>query len=115
MRHPEKGDAKRAADAMDARSEIVIGRTSDVVDVGDLAINLTSGETSGTGLDAYRKVYGDLFDLGEMMATSTPLIQNFMLSLLTSEDPMGVMTSLFLQGAGMGVMMERQRWTERGE
>jgi hypothetical protein len=109
-RLPEKGEAKRAADAMDRRAELVIGRTNVIEDVGGLEINTRTAEATGDGMDAYRKVFGDLFDLGDTVAVTWDLVAGFIEQLARTEDPQGVLMSLFLQGVGLGVMMERQRW-----
>lgn len=110
---PEKGEAERACRALDNRAELVIGRTDRIMGVGDIEINMADGSADGDGMDAYRKVYGDLFDLGETLQATRDLIDGFMLEIARTGDAYGVITSLFLQGVGLGAMMERQRWEQR--
>lgn len=114
-RLPESGDAIAAVVAMNTRVEIGAQLDGNVCEqVGDLEVNLRTGEVSGDGIDVYRPVYGDLFEIGEMLQMGLRITDLFEEIAEANPDELRhVLISLYLQAVGTGVLMERARWERR--
>jgi hypothetical protein len=111
-RLPQRGDAVRAAEALNARVNAAVGGSEDrpLVVTGETHINMRDGSLSGEGAESYRRVYGDLMDVAEVTgACGLSLAEHHMPSILATGDPL----PLILQCVAFGVLMERLRW-ERG-
>lgn len=109
-RLPEKGEATRAVTVMNER--ILAGTAAaagdTMIDVGSLEIG-ESGLVDGVALEALRRVYGDLFDIEEVLFAASRTLVQFMDD-LDAGMPTDTIASLLLQGFGLGVLIERARW-----
>lgn len=98
------------------RAQNVVGDNTGVsYVVGNIGADLDSGEVDGDGVDAMRLIFGDLVDVGELIAEGGASIVSSALGsvMLGRNDPVSSCLSLFVQGVATGVLMERARW-ERG-
>lgn len=109
---PEKGEARAAADTMDARMRAVAGEPESITfNLASANISRRTGEVDSNNALALGGVYGDLFDVGDVILMSEPIIHAFLLDIASERrDPVSAMASLYLQAAGVGVLMERKRW-----
>lgn len=112
---PEKGDARRAAEAMDARMHAIAGDIESVTfNIASASVSRKTGELRSNDVQSIGGVYGDLFDVGELVALSAGVCEAFILDIATDRrDPMSAMVSIYLQAAGVGVLMERERWLRK--
>lgn len=113
-RLPEKGDAKRAYQAINARAVAAVDEVAPGHHLVGL-IDMRDGELTGDGLDGFRRVYGDLFDISETIEYGgTDLVFASLEKIDRGVmDPFSALMSLFLQATATGVIMERQRWEKR--
>jgi len=110
VRFPEKGEARAAAEALDARLRAVAGEN----EVLTVAVNPLSGQVHGEGEQAVRSVYGDLFDLHDVAEYAEGPVHYFLADIAGGVAPDRALRSMFLLAVAQGVMMERARW-ERPE
>lgn len=110
---PEKGEAKAAMRALTTRVDQVSDRdASGQAEVGRVLVG--DGDMTGDGAPSTRLIYGDLFDIGDMMADGgSSMVLMALQSVARGQQPMSVLASILIQGVGLGVLMERARW-ERG-
>jgi hypothetical protein len=115
-RLPEKGEAEAAMAAMNERSRIALGVTSDqpTVILGSLSGSRSSG-LSGSALESLRLSYGDLFDIGELLIEGgAGAVEHFGVLVRAGQISLeAALASVLLQGVGTGVLMERARWEKR--
>lgn len=91
-RLPQRGDVRVAFDMMDARATAAVGeRKAHIHDAGSMKFDPASGRFSGDALDAFRLVYGDLFDFEELLVEGGASLLRHAI-------------------ATIGVLMERKRW-----
>lgn len=109
---PEKGEARRASEVMDARMRAISGDDESVTfNISSADVSLKTGEMRSTNPQGIGGVYGDLFDVGELVALSASICAAFMVDIATERrDPMSALVSVYLQAAGIGVLIERARW-----
>jgi hypothetical protein len=115
-RLPEVGDARRAFAAMDERAKAGVPEIAPRRHyAGEVRLDAQTGRLEGEGLDAFRRVYGDLFDIEELFAQGgmAMLLHGVRVLMGGEEDLISVLSSLVMQAAGTGVLMERLRWEER--
>ena len=115
-RLPEKGEVNVAAEAMNARMRAAAENITEgeTFDVGLVSVNRKTRDTNDMEF-GIRGVYGDLFDVGEMIASAAGLIEMFIADIATGRrDVMSACVSMYLMAAGQGVLIERGRW-ERGD
>lgn len=111
-RHPEPGDAVRAMVKFEARLRVAVdnvGSDGLLEDAGE--VTFTAHGPEGDGAEVFRIVYGDLFDPRELLLGAISMLEGFVNDLGESDREIrGTLTSLFMQGVGTGVLMERARW-----
>jgi hypothetical protein len=106
VRFPEKGEARAAAEALDARLRAVAGD-----DIRDAEVNVCSGEMRGDET-AVRGVYGDLFDVGDVAEFAEGPVHYFLADIAGGVMPDVALRSMFLLAVAQGVLMERARWAQ---
>jgi hypothetical protein len=110
---PEKGDVRRAVEAMNRRVEAAMdmdeGTTPGLIDIGTTRVD--AGATSGDGANVMRRIHGDLVDTGEFVDVAVgwahPLVSAMARGAV---DPVSALVSLSIQAVAFGALMERQRW-----
>jgi hypothetical protein len=112
VKHPEKGEALAAAETLNARMEASVQfEAGESFDIGMILVDRRTGETGNNPEFSVHAIYGDLFDVGEMLATSAGVTEMFIADIATGRrDVMSAMLSLYLMAAGHGVLLERARW-----
>lgn len=108
---PEKGDVARAVAIWNARLNSAVGSEpgDPPVQIGD--VNVSGGELDGEGAPTLRMMYGDLLDVGETLTDAGADVIHYATELIESgrSDLRSELANVFLQGAGLGVLMERGR------
>lgn len=116
-RLPEPGDVAAAVRIFNARIEAAVGadENSPTVWTGPTLINLAEDAMDGEGALSMRMVYGDLFEIPELMREGgASLAHRYVNEMLSGEsDLFSSLVTMYLQGCGLGVLMERRRWEHR--
>jgi hypothetical protein len=108
---PKKGDTATAIDLLDARVRAISGGSS-LISCGPVLIDGT--EMSGPGVDPLLKAYGDLLDSGEFLSEAgLPLVRVALAEMGIGGSVQSALLGLVLQGAALGVLMERARWERK--
>lgn len=106
---PEKGEARAAADVMDARLKAAnTGRTDEAF----VEMHSRTGEMRGDSHVMYA-AYGDLFDVGDLVPVALAPVRKFIVDIAQGQDPESALCSMYMLAVAHGVMIERRRW-ERG-
>lgn len=99
----------RAVTLVGARVQALGCADEGFIDAGDIKVNAWTGVAEGEGMDIYRRAYGDLFELGELVAAGSGVIRAFKDLVDAGDDVASVLFSLYLQAVATGVLMERAR------
>lgn len=79
--------------------------------LGQASVDRRTGEMLSDDMVTVGGVYGDLFDVGELIASAVSVCEMFLVDIAAGRrDPVSAMLSLYLQASGTGVLMERKRW-----
>jgi hypothetical protein len=106
VRHPEKGEARAAADKLRDRFHSL---TPEGVDHTTAEVNPSTGEWRGDQF-AMLAMYGDLFDIGEVAEIAQTPVYKFILDIASGIAPETALRSMYLLAAAHGVLIERGRW-----
>lgn len=115
-RLPEPGEAAAAIDALDQRARAVQSdEDPSVVNLGSLEYHRGTGALRGEAVPSTLAVFGDLFDLGELLTQGgARVIDTSLVDIVSgANDPVSALASLYAQGVATGVLMERARWERR--
>ena len=109
---PEPGDVKVAVDMMNARSEARGMRGEKPISAGTVFVDFEAGSVALNQADTLLSVYGDLFDVAELLQEGgAMMVRNYLHDIVTGDhDPLSALSSLLFQGVAIGVLMERARW-----
>lgn len=80
--------------------------------LGDVTVG--EDDIEGEGRPVALLIYGDLFDVGDLLADGGEMIvRNSLKAAMLSGDLLSSLASCLVQGVALGVLMERARWEKR--
>lgn len=103
---PEKGDARRAAEVLDARLRATAPSDGGMATA---SVNVRTGAITGDDLPL-RAAYSDLFDIAEVAEIAEPVVYAFIADIAAGIPPDQAMRSMWVLAVAQGVLMERARW-----
>lgn len=114
MRFPEAGEARAAFDRINERAKAGVTETRPGFHhAGDLSGG-GSKRLTGSAADVFRHVYGDLFDIDDLVNGGADALAVASIEVvMRGSDLFSVFMSTILEAVAIGVLMERARW-EKG-